>query len=270
RNIHIQSDPHRIDEPVVFGSSSDTVHVYAMPYLQPNIFAGEKDSGTDDCVHAVSRIMKRMDDSVCSILMGHLFTAGAQLSESERAPVGALEETDAALFAPFDYTALGHLHRPQNVTDSVVYSGSLLKYSFSEHRDEKSVVLLEYDGASLNRTCFPLRPPRDMTVLNGSIEELMHDPSFEPFTDHFIEAQLTDRTIIPRPSELISRRFPWLLSVRQKAENVQQREDSVSFDPAATRVETYEAFCAYVSGDKPSDEKREMFERIAREDEHEA
>ena len=48
------------------------------------------------------------------------------------------------MYDAFDYVALGHVHRPQRIgRDTVRYSGSPLKYSFSEARYDKSAVLVE-------------------------------------------------------------------------------------------------------------------------------
>src|SRR5690625_7671489 len=53
---------------------------------------------------------------------------------------------DAALFHDFTYVAMGHLHQPQRVTsDTIRYSGSLLKYSFSESNHRKSVTMVDLD-----------------------------------------------------------------------------------------------------------------------------
>lgn len=86
------------------------------------------------------------------IAMGHLTLLGATSSDSERdIHVGNLGAVGADLFSGFDYTALGHLHRPQKVAgiETVRYSGSPIPLSFSEAADAKSVVILE---ASDNRT----------------------------------------------------------------------------------------------------------------------
>ncbi|MBX7208404.1 MAG: exonuclease SbcCD subunit D C-terminal domain-containing protein [Verrucomicrobiaceae bacterium] len=80
------------------------------------------------------------------IAMGHLTVLGAAASDSERdIHIGNLGAISADVFAGFDYTALGHLHRPQNVAgfDAIRYSGSPIPLSFSEAGDAKSVVLIE-------------------------------------------------------------------------------------------------------------------------------
>ncbi|MFO1485096.1 MAG: exonuclease SbcCD subunit D C-terminal domain-containing protein [Verrucomicrobiaceae bacterium] len=80
------------------------------------------------------------------IAMGHLTVLGATTSDSERdIHIGNLGAVGADIFTGFDYTALGHLHRPQRVAgnETVRYSGSPIPLSFSEAADAKSVVLIE-------------------------------------------------------------------------------------------------------------------------------
>jgi exonuclease SbcD len=78
--------------------------------------------------------------------MGHLTVLGATTSDSERdIHIGNLGSVGADIFDGFDYTALGHLHRPQRVAghETIRYSGSPIPLSFSEAADAKSVVLIE-------------------------------------------------------------------------------------------------------------------------------
>jgi exonuclease SbcD len=80
------------------------------------------------------------------IAMGHLTVLGATTSDSERdIHIGNLGAVGADVFAGFDYTALGHLHRPQQVAglETVRYSGSPIALSFSEAGDAKSVVVID-------------------------------------------------------------------------------------------------------------------------------
>lgn len=80
------------------------------------------------------------------IAMGHLTVLGATTSDSERdIHIGNLGAVGADIFTGFDYTALGHLHRPQKVggQENVRYSGSPIPLSFSEAADAKSVVIID-------------------------------------------------------------------------------------------------------------------------------
>jgi len=80
------------------------------------------------------------------IAMGHLTVLGATTSDSERdIHIGNLGSVGADIFDGFDYTALGHLHRPQRVAgnETIRYSGSPIPLSFSEAADAKSVVIID-------------------------------------------------------------------------------------------------------------------------------
>ncbi|MGI6666578.1 MAG: exonuclease subunit SbcD [Bacillota bacterium] len=81
------------------------------------------------------------------IVAGHLFTAGGRESDSERQIQlgGAFVVHPQAFACGANYVALGHLHRPQAVSDMEIcrYSGSPLSYSFSEAGQQKEVVVVD-------------------------------------------------------------------------------------------------------------------------------
>ena len=84
-----------------------------------------------DCVRAdrAARGLPR------AVVMGHAWVAGGAASESERdISVGGVGQVGAGLFEGVDYVALGHLHAPQMLSETVRYSGSPLAYSFGEAR----------------------------------------------------------------------------------------------------------------------------------------
>ncbi len=88
-----------------------------------------------------------------SVLVAHAYVSGATTSESERPlSLGGAGDVPASVFAGFDYAALGHLHRPQRAGDERVrYAGSLLKYSFSEHDQRKSVTVVDIGAPGRGR-----------------------------------------------------------------------------------------------------------------------
>ena len=94
------------------------------------------------------------------IAMGHLTVLGATTSDSERdIHIGNLGSVGADIFDGFDYTALGHLHRPQRVAghETIRYSGSPIPLSFSEAADAKSVVLIDTQNHSLAPILLPTK-----------------------------------------------------------------------------------------------------------------
>ncbi|WP_127579815.1 exonuclease SbcCD subunit D [Paenibacillus koleovorans] len=82
-----------------------------------------------------------------NLAMSHLYVLGGYESDSERPiQVGGAYTVDPSVFAcGAQYTALGHLHRPQEVKGPgrIRYCGSPLAYSFSEAGQAKSVTVLE-------------------------------------------------------------------------------------------------------------------------------
>ena len=101
----------------------------------------------------------------------------------------------AELFDSFDYVAMGHIHGPQKVgRDTLRYSGTPLKYSFSEVNHRKSVTvveLLEKGNVTVNTR--PLRPLHDMRELRGSYEELTSRDFYQgTAVDDYLHITLTD------------------------------------------------------------------------------
>ena len=122
-----------------------TVWIHLLPFIRPaavrRVFEDESDLITDvqSAVRAVISHME-IDPNERNILVAHQFVTGASRCESEDIQVGGLDNIDASVFEAFDYTALGHIHSPQNVGKGMVrYCGTPLKYSFSETDQEKTI-----------------------------------------------------------------------------------------------------------------------------------
>ena len=174
------------------------LYVWMMPFLRPadvrHFFPEEKIERYNDAVHAVIRRME-IDTGRRNLMVAHQFVTGAFRSDSEDISVGGLDNVDRAAFEPFDYTALGHIHSPQQIPGALArYCGSPLKYSFSEANQQKSVVLIDVkEKGSLDIQLIPLVPCREMRELRGSYEELTSRKNYENTdTDAYIHVTLTD------------------------------------------------------------------------------
>ncbi|MCB0571560.1 MAG: exonuclease SbcCD subunit D C-terminal domain-containing protein [Phaeodactylibacter sp.] len=111
------------------------------------------------------------------IATGHLYATGAQASGAQdNIYIGNKENIDARDFPEvFAYVALGHIHRPQAVggLEHVRYSGSLIPLSFSETKDDKSVYLLEFEGAMLKKVeALELPTFRRLKTIQGPLEKV--------------------------------------------------------------------------------------------------
>ena len=158
------------------------VNFYLLPFLKPGRvkrWFGQVES-YEDAVRAVLEAA-RVDFSGRNVLVAHQFvTAGGmqpERSESETEPVavGGAYSLDVSALEGFDYVALGHIHRAQAMgRPAVRYAGSPLKYSFSEARHDKSVMLVELkEKGCVEMTALPLAPKRDMLVVEGPLEALL-------------------------------------------------------------------------------------------------
>ena len=142
---------------------------------------------------------------------------GAEPSESERTlAVGDAGMVSSALFAPFDYTALGHLHRAQIVggDERIRYSGAPLAYSFGE-TSRKEVVLIELDRDGDARSKpIPVDVGRSVAVLRGTLDELLAGPA-NP-TD-WIRVELTNPHPVADAHRRLRDQFPHLVEVTRIA-----------------------------------------------------
>ena len=206
--------------PVSLTDEYGEVCLWLMPYVRPETaapFFGDKAiRNANDAVEAVIGEME-VDPSKRNVIISHQFVTGGTVSDSERKNIGTLENVNAALYAPFDYVALGHLHRPQNIgreDGTMRYSGTPLMYSRSEMDLEKSVTLVEMrEKGNISVRTVPLTPRRGMRLARGSFDELIRSGP-EPGTgEDYYFIDLTDEEDIPNAAARLRERFPYLLGL---------------------------------------------------------
>ena len=191
--------------PVVLPDGESEVAFYLLPFIKPSVVLHYADEGTDIKTYddAMRYVVSKMDidQSRRNILIAHQYVTGAERSESEDMVIGGLDNVDASVFAPFDYVALGHLHRPQYCgRETIRYSGSPLKYSFSEVFDKKSVTIIEISaGQAPVVTERALTPLHEWYALRGTYDELTARDYYDGkgYQDAYVSITLTDEDDIP-------------------------------------------------------------------------
>ena len=176
---------------------------FPLPYADParvrDLLGGEL-SGHDEAMgQLVAQILAVHPSGSRSVLVGHCFLAGAEVCDSERPlSIGGADQVSLEHFTSFDYVALGHLHGPQSRgAQQIRYSGSPLKYSFSEERQRKSVTLVDLGPpGEVAIETVPLTPLRDMRTLEGSLEELLAAGRSDPHAQDYLAVRLTDKHAI--------------------------------------------------------------------------
>lgn len=185
-------------QPVRLTDQYGPVNLYMLPFIKPvhirHFFPEEEVSTYTDAIRSAIAHMN-VDWKERNILLAHQFVTGASRSDSEDISVGGLDNVDADVFDGFDYVALGHLHKAQNVGhEKIRYCGTPLKYSFSEVKDEKSVTIVNVEEkGTISMNTIPLIPLRDMIWLKGGFSEVMDASFYENVdTEAYIRMTLTD------------------------------------------------------------------------------
>ena len=206
-------------EPVSLSDSFGAVNFYLLPFIKPaNVRRFYPEEAIESYTDALRCAVEHMnvDPSARNVLVTHQFVTGGIRSDSEDVTVGGTDNVDAAVFDGFDYVALGHLHGAQSIgRETLRYSGTPLKYSFSEKDQEKSITVVELgEKGSVSISTLPLTPQRDMREVRGTYDELTLRGNYAGTnTDDYIHAVLTDENDIPNAFSRLQSIYPQLMKL---------------------------------------------------------
>ncbi|MET1031020.1 exonuclease SbcCD subunit D [Domibacillus tundrae] len=245
------------------------VHFHCLPYAEPGVIRHLFD---DDSVHThhdamnvlTGRLSENMDSDGIHVAVGHAFVTGGETSDSERIlSVGGTGNVGAELFAPFQYTALGHLHNPQAIHHpSVKYAGSLLKYSFSEAAHTKSVSIVEIDAQKqVSVTKETLKPVREMKVMAGYFDELMEQDA----SDDYIKVIIKGEGALIDPMAKLKYKFPHILHLEKMSAAPTAFESAASTKKKQNELELFQEFYHAMTGLPFSEEKRAYMTTVLEE-----
>lgn len=257
------------DGPVVF---------WLIPFLRPStvrhFFPDAQINSSTDAIRTVIDSLP-LDPTVRNVALSHQFVVGSGFDpsvdiDSDKSRIGLASEgltldvqvggidfVDASVYDPFDYVALGHVHRAYSVgRNEVRYSGSPLRFSLSdaELASDKYALLVdigakEHDGKTQVKVQeILLHPLHDVRAIRGTLEELTSEEvvSAAP-ADDYLRVTLTDE------------RTPVDARIRLRAHypNVMQ----VIADNAYTRASGMRNQTANVEERSPKELFAELFER---------
>ena len=208
--LHIRTSLDLLGVPVVV---KDTA-IYPLPYLEPSVAADR--IGADERTHAA--VLRAAMGQVrtdapsragASVVMAHAFVTGGATSQSERdISVGGVSAVHPDVFAEADYVALGHLHGPQRISETVRYSGSPIALSFSEADQRKGSVLVDVCVGALHAETIPAPVARSLAILRGDLTDLLRDPRHRAAESAYCQITLTDTVRPMGAMEQLRRRFP--------------------------------------------------------------
>ncbi|GAA5645142.1 exonuclease SbcCD subunit D [Vibrio proteolyticus] len=221
--LHILSSFDDLLNPVVIHSeTSGDVAFYGMPYHDPELIRHLYQESVSDHDEAHAFLSKRIQESwnvdQRHVLISHCFVDGAIESESERPlSIGGSDRVSHEHFVEFDYVALGHLHQPQQKGEEYIrYSGSLMKYSFSEQHQKKGMTLVELDEKGFkSATHIDLKAPHEMRIIEGELNDIIAQGMTDPNSHDYVLIRLLDKHAILDPMEKLRKAYPNVLHLEK-------------------------------------------------------
>ena len=148
--FHVFSKP----DTLVLKTKSGPIQIVGIPWpnrhniaLKHDYFARSASDITEQISEALSNIIEKkaakLDQKMPAILAGHLTVSNGIFSGSEKTAIYGQDPIlmpSQLAIPPFDYVALGHLHRFQNLNKNgipIIYSGSIDRIDFGERKEDK-------------------------------------------------------------------------------------------------------------------------------------
>ncbi|UOQ85827.1 exonuclease SbcCD subunit D [Gracilibacillus salinarum] len=274
RQLYVATRIEDIFHPVHLQDTDGDVYVHMVPYVEPEqVKAYFQDDTIQTHQAAMECIIAQLKEKMTEhpdarhLLVGHAFIAGGMESESEErlTMIGGTPYIDASLFDAFDYVALGHLHQPQKIKSEYIrYSGSLMKYSFSEANHRKSVTLLELTNEDKQLSTIPLHAPRDLRVLEGYFQDLLDGKIAEP-TEDYVQIRLLDDGQIMDPVTKLRKLYPNILRLERKNSYVHQslkELQSIKEKQEMTHEQLFAAFYKEIKKTELSEERETYIKQV--------
>ena len=248
----------------------DDAEVFLLPWVTEekvrSLYPEERISDLTGAYQVLKDHMReRFSPDKKHIVVSHAFITNAETSTSDRAAeIGFATQVSASVFDGFDYVALGHIHKPQNVNGHIRYSGTPMPYSFGkEESQEKSVTLL--DTETMTQEIVPLPLLHQRRTLTGTYEELLNPDCPEEARTGYVRLNVTDTAL---GLELLSRLrqvYPHPLVVSGKAYEGDETTISLTMeefeqmenDPS----QVFRSFCREEMGQEATPHFVELFEK---------
>lgn len=270
--LYLQGAAQREPRVVEFADSQ----VFFLPWMTEekikSLYPEERDGITDLTEAyrvAVNHMREKFIPGKHHLLLSHAFITNAETSTSDRAAeIGFATQVPASVFEGFDYVALGHIHKPQQVSPHIRYSGSPMAYSFGkEERQEKSVTLI--DTAAMTQQVVPLPLLHRWTTLTDSYEALLAGEYPEEIREGYVRLNVTDTAVGLDMLSRLRQVYPNALVVAGKTYDgedttitlTMEQLEQMESDPA----EVFKSFCREEMGQEATDHFLQLFAQAVEE-----
>lgn len=226
---------------IVTGKDGDEVEVLPLPYLDPERVSQKVGTirNHESVLRAViEQKIGQLRNPARAIAMSHSWVTGGTTSDSERnLTVGGSGSVPMDLFDGFGYVALGHLHRPQELSNGrIVYSGTPMPYSFSEDH-EKSVRIVSTDALGITSKTVASTVGRPVATIEETLENILSSSQFKEHEKSFVRVRITDPNFQVGVMERVRARFPFALESAQTSLIVQGQLNAKRLQQLSKRSE---------------------------------
>lgn len=229
------------------------VNFYLFPFIKPgyvrHLFEEGKVTGYDSAFRAVLEREEIREDERNVLLAHQFFVSGSgepSMCDSESAILtsGGLDQIDVSALSAFDYAALGHLHGPQKVGEERFrYSGTPYKYSVSEERHHKAVMMVTLEEKGVLKTeSLPLICRPDVRRIRGPLAEVLAAADGEGRGD-YVSITLTDETEAFDMKDQLQEAYDRILEIR--IDNERTRRKLMEDGEEIKIPDPFEAFCRF-------------------------
>ncbi|MDE9789675.1 exonuclease subunit SbcD [Staphylococcus delphini] len=217
--LYITTEIEQFFEPVILGN----VAIYTLPFFTLSEAREYLEVSVEYYEEAVKKLVDQvrpqLNPAMTNILVGHFTLTGAPKSDSERdITIGTIEAVSPQFLLDFDAVMLGHIHHPfASQYQNVVYSGSLLQYSFSEVQQAKGVRLFHIEADQAMRQSFiPLKPARELEVVEASFDDIMNGRFKRKSDNSYFHFNVEQLTHVKDPMQKLKQIYPNTLSLTQQ------------------------------------------------------
>ena len=242
-DIHVLTDAQKADQPVMLTDEHGPVAIYGIPFLEPALVQHfYPDIALRTHASVLGFVMDRLRADAASrnartVVLSHCFAAnigdstdsddsadstsdaaaGQTVGLERDITAGGLDIVPLNTFRGVDYVALGHIHGRSQLRSEARYSGAPLHYSFSEAGKPRGAWLVDLDQGGLAGVEWVDLPiPRRLSVLTGTLDNLLASSDFDDKEQDWVSAILTDQARPLDAMRKLQTRFPWCATLEHR------------------------------------------------------
>lgn len=278
--LYIVGNLKRKIDKIVLEDEYGKVNFYPIPYVDVpvvrDLFEDENIKTHDLAMQKIiSEILNDFNEDERNIAVAHGYVTqmkednfeALEESDSEKPlSIGGTEYINSKHFEKFNYTALGHLHGPQKVgSDRIRYSGSLMKYSFSEVKQKKGITIVDIDeNGDVDIEIYDLKPRRDFRIKTGTLDEIIKgfDNSSENYDD-YIKVILKDKGELLDPMAKLRSIYPNVMELTREERVSRNSSRNVATNiKEKSKITLFKNFYEDIMGEGCSEEEINVIEKI--------